>query len=60
MTEQKPKAKQLDEEYVKEAIIRGMHTSDQAIANVILADDKTYTVKAAQAAVENWKRGKFN
>lgn len=60
MTEQKSKPKAMTEQrYVKEAIIRGMHETDQSIAKVILDDAKEYTVQEARKAVDEWKKGDF-
>ena len=54
MTEPKAKPKAVVENrYVKEAVVRGMHATDQSIAKVILDDAKEYTVQEAQKAVES-------
>lgn len=60
MTEPKAKPKAVVEQrYVKEAVVRGMHVTDQSIANVILDDAIDYTVQEAQKAVDEWKKGDF-
>ena len=60
MTEPKAKPKAVVEKrYVKEAVVRGMHVTDQSIAKVILDDAKEYTVQEAQKAVDEWKKGDF-
>lgn len=57
MTEKaKPKTAQ---RYVKEAVVRALHNSDQAIANVVLDATKEYTVAEAQSAVDKWKKGEI-
>lgn len=60
MTEPKAKPKAVVENrYMKEAVVRGMHVTDQSIANVILDDAKDYTVQEARKAVDEWKKGDF-
>jgi len=60
LTEPKAKPKAVVEQrYVKEAVVRGMHVTDQSIANVILDDAIDYTVQEAQKAVDEWKKGDF-
>ncbi len=60
MTEPKAKPKAVVENrYAKEAVVRGMHVTDQSIANVILDDVKMYTVDEAQKIVDEWKKGDF-
>lgn len=60
MTEPKAKPKAVVENrYAKEAVVRGMHVTDQPIAKVILDDAKEYTVQEARKAVDEWKKGDF-
>ena len=58
--EKETKKKTASFQYGKQALVNHFKGQDSSVAKSLLQDDKTYTIKQAEDAINQWKKGELN